>query len=122
MAKTVLIVEDNALNMKLFGDLLEARGYATLRASEGNDALAIASRSRPDLVLMDIQLPGGLSGMEITRRLKADPALRDIPVVAVTAFALRGDEARILESGCSAYVAKPVSIDRLMDVVDRHAA
>ena len=121
MAKTVLIVEDNALNMKLFGDLLEARGYATLRASEGNDALAISSRTRPDLVLMDIQLPG-LSGMEVTRRLKADPALRDIPVVAVTAFALRGDEARILESGCSAYVAKPVSIDRLMDVVDRHAA
>jgi two-component system, cell cycle response regulator DivK len=121
MAKTVLIVEDNALNMKLFGDLLEAKGYATLRASEGDGALALAKRELPDLVLMDIQLPG-LSGMEITRRMKADPAMRDIPVVAVTAFALRGDEAKIMESGCSAYVAKPVSIDHLLDVVERHAA
>ncbi|MCM0018925.1 MAG: response regulator [Tagaea sp.] len=121
MAKTILIVEDNALNMKLFGDLLEAKGYATLRAAEGNDALAIASRERPDLVLMDIQLPG-MSGMEVTRRLKSDPALRDIPVVAVTAFALRSDEARIMESGCAAYMAKPVSIDRLLAMVERHAA
>ncbi|MFM7345471.1 MAG: response regulator [Tagaea sp.] len=121
MAKTVLIVEDNALNMKLFGDLLEAKGYATLRASEGNGALALARSGHPDLVLMDIQLPG-LSGMEVTRRLKADPDLRDIPVVAVTAFALRGDEEKIMDSGCSAYISKPVSIDRLLDVVQRHAA
>lgn len=121
MAKTVLIVEDNALNMKLFGDLLEAKGYATLRATEGDGALALAKRAHPDLVLMDIQLPG-LSGMEVTRRMKADPTMRDIPVVAVTAFALRGDEEKIMESGCAAYVAKPVSIDHLLDVVERHAA
>jgi two-component system cell cycle response regulator DivK len=121
MAKTVLIVEDNALNMKLFGDLLEAKGYATLRASEGTLALALARSALPDLVLMDIQLPG-LSGIEVTRRLKADPGLSDIPVVAVTAFALRGDEEKIMESGCSAVVSKPVSIDRLLDVVERHAA
>lgn len=121
MAKTVLIVEDNALNMKLFGDLLEAKGYATLRATEGHGALALARRAHPDLVLMDIQLPG-ISGMDVTRRMKADPALRDIPVVALTAFALRGDEEKILGSGCSAYVSKPVSIDRLLDVVARHAA
>lgn len=121
MVKTVLIVEDNELNMKLFGDLLEARGYATLRATEGDGALALAKREHPDLVLMDIQLPG-LSGIEVTRRMKADPRLRDIPVVAVTAFALRGDAERILGSGCSAYVSKPVSIDNLLDVVERHAA
>jgi two-component system cell cycle response regulator DivK len=121
MAKTVLIVEDNSLNMKLFGDLLETKGYATLRASEGASALVLARRARSDLVLMDIQLLG-LSGMEVTRLLKVDPGLRDMPVVAVTAFALRGDEEKIMGSGCSAYVSKPVSIDRLLDVVQRHAA
>jgi two-component system, cell cycle response regulator DivK len=121
MAKTVLIVEDNPLNMKLFGDVLEAQGYTTLRVRDGDDAIDAARSARPQLVLMDIQLPGR-SGMDIAKEMKLDPELRHIPVVAITAYALRGDRERILASGCSDYVAKPVSIDRLIDVVAAYAA
>ncbi len=117
MAKTVLIVEDNELNMKLFGDVLESRGYRTLRTGEGLAALELALAHRPDLILMDIQLPA-ISGLEVTRWIKAEPALAHIPVVAVTAFAMAGDEQRIREGGCEAYIAKPISIVGFLATID----
>src|SRR2546423_13526908 len=90
-SKTVLIVEDNELNMKLFNDLLEAHGYATLQTRDGMEALKIAREHRPDLIVMDIQLPE-VSGLDVTKWLKEDDNLREIPVIAVTAFAMKGDE------------------------------
>ena len=98
-ARKVLIVEDNELNMKLFNDLLQAHGYKTYQTKDGREALNIARQHRPDLILMDIQLPE-VSGLEITKRLKADEELRAIPVVAVTAFAMKGDEEKIRQGGC----------------------
>jgi two-component system cell cycle response regulator DivK len=118
MAKTVLIVEDNELNMKLFHDLLESQGFKTLCTGEGLAALALAREHRPDLILMDIQLPA-ISGLEVTKWLKEDEALAHIPVIAVTAFAMRGDEARIREGGCEAYLAKPISVTKFLDTVRR---
>ena len=119
MAKTVLIVEDNELNMKLFHDLLDAHGYRTLQTRNGMDALRIARERRPDLILMDIQLPE-VSGLEVTRWLKDDEELRDIPVIAVTAFAMKGDEERIRQGGCEAYISKPISIATFLDTVRRY--
>ena len=107
--KTILIVEDNELNMKLFHDLLDAHGYATLQTRNGMDALGLARKHRPSLILMDIQLPE-VSGLEVTRWLKDDEELRDIPVIAVTAFAMKGDEERIRGGGCEAYISKPISV------------
>jgi two-component system, cell cycle response regulator DivK len=118
MAKTVLIVEDNELNMKLFHDLLEAHGYATLQTKDGIEAMKIARQKRPDLILMDIQLPE-VSGLEVTKWLKEDPELRAIPVVAVTAFAMKGDEDKIRQGGCEAYIAKPISVARFLETVQR---
>ena len=94
LPKTVMIVEDNELNMKLFHDLLAAHGYRTLQSRTGMEALRLAREQRPDLILMDIQLPE-VSGLEVTKWLKDDEELADIPVIAVTAFAMRGDEERI---------------------------
>src|SRR5690606_40432978 len=105
MAKKVLIVEDNELNMKLFHDLLDAHGYMTIQTRNGLDALSLAREHRPDLILMDIQLPE-VSGLEVTKWLKDDEQLNSIPVVAVTAFAMKGDEERIRSGGCEAYVSK----------------
>ena len=116
--KTVLIVEDNELNMKLFHDLLDAHGYRTLQTRNGLDALKLARDRRPDLILMDIQLPE-VSGLEVTKWLKEDDELRAIPVVAVTAFAMRGDEERIRQGGCEAYISKPISVGTLIDTVRR---
>ena len=116
--KTVLIVEDNELNMKLFHDLLDAHGYATLKTRNGLEALRIAREQRPDLILMDIQLPE-VSGLEVTKWLKEDEHLRSIPVIAVTAFAMKGDEERIRQGGCEAYISKPISIGSFIATV-RH--
>ncbi len=116
MPKTVLIVEDNELNMKLFHDLLHAHGYRTLQTRDGMEAMAIARDQRPDLILMDIQLPE-VSGLEVTKWLKDDEQLRSIPVVAVTAFAMKGDEERIREGGCEAYISKPISVAMFLDTV-----
>ena len=118
MAKTVLIVEDNELNMKLFHDLLDAHGYKTLQTRNGMEALSLAREHRPDLILMDIQLPE-VSGLEVTKWLKEDDQLRKIPVVAVTAFAMKGDEERIREGGCEAYIAKPISVSHFLDTIKR---
>ena len=116
MTKTVLIVEDNELNMKLFHDLLDAQGYATLETREGLQALSLARQHRPDLILMDIQLPE-ISGLEVTKWLKEDDDLSHIPVVAVTAFAMKGDEERIREGGCEAYISKPISVGYFLETV-----
>lgn len=116
--KIVLIVEDNELNMKLFHDLLAAHGYQTVLTRNGIDALSLARQHRPNLILMDIQLPE-VSGLEVTRWLKEDPELRDIPVVAVTAFAMKGDEERIRSGGCEAYLSKPISVAIFLETVRR---
>jgi len=116
--KTVLIVEDNELNMKLFNDLLEAHGYYTLQTKDGVEALRMARTHRPDLILMDIQLPE-VSGLEVTKWLKEDDDLRTIPIIAVTAFAMKGDEQKIRDGGCEAYIAKPISVASFMNTVER---
>ena len=118
VAKKVLIVEDNDLNMKLFNDLLVAHGYLTLQTKDGVEALRMARQHRPDLILMDIQLPE-VSGLEVTKWLKEDDDLRSIPVVAVTAFAMKGDEEKIREGGCEAYIAKPISVASFMRTIER---
>ena len=118
MSKRVLIVEDNELNMKLFHDLLDAHGYETLQTRDGMEALELARAERPDLILMDIQLPE-VSGLEVTKWLKEDDTLRAIPVVAVTAFAMKGDEEKIRQGGCEAYIAKPISVAQFMETVQR---
>jgi FOG: CheY-like receiver len=118
MPKTVLIVEDNELNMKLFHDLLEAHGFSTLQTRSGIEAITLARDHTPDLILMDIQLPE-VSGLDVIKWLKEDEATRSIPVVAVTAFAMKGDEERIREGGCEAYLSKPISVSIFLDTV-RH--
>ncbi|NQV61161.1 MAG: response regulator [Alphaproteobacteria bacterium] len=118
MPKTVLIVEDNDLNMKLFHDLLDAHGYDTLQTKDGMEALAIAREKRPDLILMDIQLPE-VSGLEVTKWIKEDDDLKSIPVIAVTAFAMKGDEEKIRVGGCEAYIAKPISVQLFLDTVKK---
>ena len=119
MNKKVLIVEDNELNMKLFHDLLEAQGYETLQTREGLLALALARQHKPDLILMDIQLPE-ISGLEVTKWLKEDDELSHIPVIAVTAFAMKGDEQKIREGGCEDYISKPISVTHFMDVIRKY--
>ena len=121
MAKTVLIVEDNELNMKLFHDLLEAQGYGTLQTKDGLEALKLAREHKPDLILMDIQLPE-VSGLEVTKWIKEDAELKNIPVIAVTAFAMKGDEEKIRQGGCEAYIAKPISVARFLETVGRFLA
>ena len=118
--KTVLIVEDNELNMKLFNDLLEAHGYATLKTADGIEAIELARTHRPDLILMDIQLPE-VSGLEVTKWIKEDDDLKAIPVIAVTAFAMKGDEERIREGGCEAYLSKPISVAKFLETVRAYA-
>ena len=115
--KTVLIVEDNELNLRLLTDILEYHRYTILTTRLGEPALELARQHRPDLILMDIQLPD-ISGMEAARRLKEDDQTRTIPIIAVTAFAMSGDEAQILASGCDAYLAKPFSIVEFLNVVE----
>jgi two-component system cell cycle response regulator DivK len=116
--KTVLVVEDNELNMKLFHDLLEAHGYNILQTKDGMDALRIAREHVPDLILMDIQLPE-VSGLEVTKWIKEDENLKSIPVIAVTAFAMKGDEEKIRDGGCEAYIAKPISVTNFLETVER---
>lgn len=119
--KTVLIVEDNELNMKLFNDLLEAHGYRTIQTRSGNEALDLARSNRINLILMDIQLPG-VSGLEVIRWLKDDETLRTIPVVAITAFAMKGDEEKIRQGGCEAYLSKPISVVKFLETVGAYAS
>ena len=119
MSKKVLIVEDNELNMKLFHDLLEAHGIGTIETRDGTRVLEIARAERPDLILMDIQLPE-VSGLEVIKWLKSDDELKTIPVIAITAFAMKGDEQKIREGGCEDYISKPISVTRFLEVVDTY--
>jgi len=121
MPKTVLIVEDNELNMKLFNDLLEAHGYTTIQANSGVEAVELARRHRPNLILMDIQLPE-VSGLEVTQWLKDDDELRSIPIVAITAFAMKGDEEKIRQGGCEAYLSKPISVVKFLETVRNYVS
>lgn len=116
-SRKVLIVEDNALNMRLFSDLLEATGYETLQCVDGAKAVGIALESRPDLIIMDIQLPD-VSGLDITRWLKDDERTASIPVLAVTAFAMRTDEMLVREAGCEGYLSKPIQVRSFLQTVD----
>ncbi len=119
MSHKILIVEDNELNMKLFNDLLEAHGYETITTRDGTKALDLAKVSKPDLILMDIQLPE-VSGLDITRQIKAVDDLKDIPIIAVTAFAMKGDEDKIRECGCNGYISKPISIGSFIETIKEH--
>ncbi len=118
--KTVLVVEDNDGNMRLFHDVLEAHGYNVLQAKDGMEGWRMAREHCPDLILMDIRLPD-VSGLEVTKRLKDDEILKSIPVIAVTAFAREGDEEKFLEGGCDAYIAKPISVANFLQTVARFA-
>lgn len=118
VSRTVLVVEDNELNLKLFCDLLNAHGYSAVALNDGRQAVAQALAIHPDLIVMDIQMPH-VSGLELIERVKADPALAAIPVMAVTAYAAKGDEQRIREAGAEAYVSKPVTVSRFMSTVTR---
>jgi two-component system cell cycle response regulator DivK len=120
MTKTVLIVEDNELNMKLFNDLLEGHGYATLQSRSGVEAVELARKNKPNLILMDIQLPE-VSGLEVTKWIKSDDDLRAIPVIAVTAFAMKGDEEKMRQGGCEAYLSKPISVAKFLETVRAYA-
>ncbi|MBT5767550.1 MAG: response regulator [Kordiimonadaceae bacterium] len=115
-AEKILVVEDNDLNMKLFCDLLDAHGYETVQTQEGMKALELARNEKPDLILMDIQLPE-VSGLEVTKWIKEDDELKSIPVIAVTAFAMKGDEEKIREGGCEAYIAKPISVSHFIETI-----
>lgn len=116
MGKKVLVVEDNDLNMKLFCDLLEAHDYETLQTKDGMAALDLAREHMPDLILMDIQLPE-VSGLEVTKWIKEAEDLRHIPIIAVTAFAMKGDEEKIRQGGCEAYISKPISVNQFLEMV-----
>jgi len=118
LRQRVLIVEDNDLNMKLFNDLLVAHGYDTLQTKDGVEALALARQHRPDLILMDIQLPE-VSGLEVTKWIKEDESLSMIPIIAVTAFAMKGDREKMRDGGCEDYIAKPISVASFLQTVER---
>jgi two-component system cell cycle response regulator DivK len=113
MNKTILVVEDQEDNRQILRDLLASAGFRMIEAHDGQQALTVARSERPDLILMDIQLPI-VDGYEATRNIKRDPELRHIPVIAVTSYALSGDEKKALEAGCNAYVAKPFSTRYLL--------
>jgi len=115
--KCVLIVEDNPLNMKLFGAMVAAQGFGVLQATNGPRGLSMAHQHRPDLIIMDVNLPG-MSGLEVTQALKADEETRDIPIIVTTAYGLRGDDPAIRASGCDGFMAKPIAISEFLDVVE----
>jgi two-component system cell cycle response regulator DivK len=114
--KRILIVEDDRLSMTLLSDFLNAHGYRVLKTSDGLEAIKLAREEQPDLILMDIRLPE-ISGFDVTRLLKQDDQTKAIPVIAVTAFATAGDETKALESGCAAYITKPVNVDELLRTI-----
>ncbi len=121
MAKTILIVEDNVLNLRFFNDLLQARGFNTVQARDGETALDLVRSSRPDLVLLDMRLPG-MSGFDVAQRLRADDALHSVPILAITALATSEDETRSRAAGCDAYLRKPVGMDILLEAVEKMTA
>jgi two-component system, cell cycle response regulator DivK len=119
MNKKVLIVEDNELNLKLFRDLLEAHDLSVMETRNGAEAMVLAERYQPNIIIMDIQLPE-ISGVDLIREMKANPKIKDIPIIAVTAFAMKEDEDRIMASGCQAYVSKPIAIDTFVGTIQKY--
>jgi two-component system cell cycle response regulator DivK len=117
----ILIVDDNATNLKLVAYLMKANGYTVDTALDAVAAIEAIRHHHPDVILMDIQLPG-IDGLELTRRLKADPATRDIVIVAVTAYAMKGDQAKALAAGCDDYITKPIDTRALPETIARHLA
>jgi len=115
----ILVVDDNVTNLKLIEYLLKAKGYDVLTAIDADSALDAVRAQRPALVLMDLQLPG-MDGLELTRKLKSDPSTAAIAIVAVTAYAMKGDEQRALDAGCDGYIAKPIDTRALPQVVEHH--
>lgn len=116
--KKILIVEDNDLNLKLFNDLLEATGYEPIETKNGQEAVSLAEKERPDLIIMDIQLPN-ISGIDLIKEIKSNKELKNIPIIAVTAFAMQDDEEKILEAGCEGYLAKPISISSFLETIKK---
>lgn len=116
MEQRILVVDDNAVNRKLIAVALKVAGYDVHAAADGEDALTLVTKLHPSLIMMDIQLPG-MDGLEVTRRLKADPATRSIAIVAITAYAMVGDEQKARDAGCDGYIAKPIDTRRLPEVV-----
>ena len=116
MKEKILIVEDNPQNMRLVEMLLRAKGYTLLKATDGEKAINIATKERPDLIIMDIQLPK-ISGLEVTRRLRQLPAFSHIPIIALTAYAMKGDKEKFIKGGCDAYLSKPINTRELPKVV-----
>lgn len=116
--KKIMVVEDNRLNMLLASDYLKLNGFEVIEASDGEQALLMVSSERPDLILMDIQMPG-IDGLEVTRRLKEDPSTRTISIIAMTALAMQGDEKMCLNAGCDDYIRKPVNLDEMIAKVEK---
>ena len=116
MKEKILIVEDNPLNMKLLEMVLRAKNYTLLKATDGEEALDMAMREQPDLIIMDIQLPR-VNGLEVTRKLRETPAFSHTPIIGVTAYAMKGDKERVIESGCDAYLSKPISTRELPEMI-----
>ena len=119
MTKVILVVEDEPKNLKLVCDLLQACGYTTIEATDGKQGVELAKVRKPDLILMDIMMPV-MDGLEATRILKTDTTTKDIPVLALTSYAMKGDEERILEAGCNGYLAKPFDIQELLKEVGKY--
>ena len=117
----ILIVDDNAINLKLVAYLMKANGYTVVTALDAESAIEAIRSNLPDVILMDIQLPG-IDGLELTRRLKADPGTRDIVIVAVTAYAMKGDQAKALAAGCDDYITKPIDTRTLPETIAKHLA
>ncbi|MFC2052236.1 response regulator [Chloroflexota bacterium] len=119
MAKTILIVEDDPKNLTLFRDVLQVSGYSTIEATDGKQGVELAKAKKPDLILMDIQMPE-MDGLEATQILKADAITSNIPILALTAYAMKGDKERMLEVGCDGYLSKPVDIKEVLKEVAKY--
>ncbi len=116
MSARILIVEDNPQNMRLLEMVLRVKNYTLLKATDGEEALDVAMREHPDLIIMDIQLPK-MNGLEVTRKLRETPAFRYTPIIAITAYSMKGDRERVIESGCNAYLSKPINTRELPEMI-----
>ena len=116
--KSILVIEDNELNMKLVKGLIKIGKYHMLEAGDAESGIQIIREQRPDLVLMDLQLPG-MDGLSATKVIKKDPTLKDIPIVALTSYAMQGDEERALEAGCTGYIAKPIDTRKFLETISK---
>jgi len=121
MGRSILVIDDNPVNLKLAAEVLDMEGFVVFRAVDAEAALDILQGLKPDLILMDIALPG-MDGLALTRKLKADPRFRDVPIVALSAFAMKGDEQKALDAGCDGYITKPIDTRRFPGQVAAYLA